>query len=236
MAQTHHFDAILFDMDGTLVDSTAGVVGAWEVFSQTYPHIDVHDILSSAHGVRTVENLRVHCGITDPDELEREAERFEDAIITSADQDGKSGIVRLPGVEEIMKNLRPGAKFPKPVWAICTSATRKYANAALSAAGIEPPEAFVAAEDVEKGKPAPDPYLLGAKRCGVDPKRCLVVEDAPAGVRSGNTAGCKTLALLTSHTRAQVEAASPTFIAKDLSSVSMTISANGGVDVTIKTE
>lgn len=236
MSQTHHFDAILFDMDGTLVDSTAGVVGAWEVFAQSYPGLDVHNILSSSHGVRTVENLRVHCGITDPDELEREAERFEEAIVTSANKDGKSGIVRLPGVEEIMNNLRAGAKFPKPVWAICTSATRKYATAALSAAGIEVPDAFVVAEDVEKGKPAPDPYLLGAKRCGVDPARCLVVEDAPAGVRSGNAAGCQTLALLTSHSRAQVEAASPTFIVKDLSSVTMKIAENGGVDVTIKTE
>ena len=63
----------------------------------------------------------------------------------------------------------------------------------------------------------PDPYLLGAKRCGVDPTRCLVVEDAPAGVRSGNAAGSKTLALITSHTKEQVEAASPTFIVKDLS-------------------
>lgn len=80
----------------------------------------------------------------------------------------------------------------------------------------------------------PDPYLLGAKRCGADPSRCLVVEDAPAGVRSGSAAGCKTLGLLTSHSREQVEAASPTFIVKDLSSVIMKIAENGGVDVIFK--
>ena len=81
----------------------------------------------------------------------------------------------------------------------------------------------------------PDPYLLGAKRTGVDPTRCLVVEDAPAGVRSGKAAGCKTLGLLTTHSKAQLEAASPTFLVKDLSQVTMKISENGGVDVTIKT-
>ncbi|KAF7798897.1 hypothetical protein EIP86_010125 [Pleurotus ostreatoroseus] len=215
---THHFDAILFDMDGTLVDSTAGVVGAWETFAETYPGLDVENVLSSSHGVRTVENLRRYCGVEDPDELEREALRFEEAIVTSAQKDGKSGIVALPGVAEVMKNLAPGAKRPNPVWALCTSATRNYAQKALAAAGITPPEIFVAAEDVQQGKPAPDPYLLGAKLCGVDPAKCLVVEDAPAGIRSGNAAGSKTLGLITSHTKEQVEEAKPTYLVKNLSS------------------
>ncbi|KAI0787051.1 phosphatase [Irpex lacteus] len=223
----------LFDMDGTLVDSTAGVVDAWKLFAETYPGIDVHEILSSSHGVRTVENLRIHCGIQDPEELEREAVRFEDAIVASAKKDGRQGIVALPGVHAVMDSLRPGAKGPKPVWALCTSATRSYASAALKAAGIDPPEKFVASEDVEKGKPEPDPYLLGAKLLGVDPSRCLVVEDAPAGITSGRAAGCKTLALITSHTREQVEKASPDYIVKDLSSVTMKLAENGGVDVII---
>ncbi|KAI0050236.1 phosphatase [Auriscalpium vulgare] len=221
-------------MDGTLVDSTAGVVGAWEEFKKTYPDIDVDDILSSAHGVRTVENLRKYCGVTDPDELEREAERFEQAIVSSSKLEGRQGIIMLPGVREIYAELGPYAKLPKPRWTVCTSATRIYATAALATVGIEQPEAIVFAEDVENGKPAPDPYLLGAKRCGVSPENCLVVEDAPAGVRSGNSAGCKTLALLTTHSREQVEAAQPTFLVKDLSSVTMKID-DTGVLVTIET-
>lgn len=131
--------------------------------------------------------------------------------------------------------LAPGAKRPNPVWALCTSATRAYAQKALAAAGIAPPEIFVAAEDVQQGKPAyaalrnsfmsnlltplvdrPDPYLLGAKFCGVDPARCLVVEDAPAGIKSGQAAGCKTLGVITSHTREQIEAAKPTYLVKNL--------------------
>ncbi|KAI0082434.1 phosphatase [Panus rudis PR-1116 ss-1] len=234
--QTLHFDAILFDMDGTLVDSTDGVVGAWQKFAESYPGIDVHEILSSSHGVRTVENLRIHCGITDPGELEREAQRFEEAIVNSASKDGGRGIVPLPGVLEIMQDLLPGSKFPNVRWALCTSATRNYATAALKAAGVPAPDVFVASEDVTKGKPEPDPYLLGAKLCNVHPAKCLVVEDAPAGVRSGKAAGCKTLAVLTSHTREQLEAAQPDFVVKDLSKVTMKLGdlPLGGVDVTIR--
>jgi len=232
---TLHFDAILFDMDGTLVDSTDGVVGAWELFKEKYPDLDVTQVLSSAHGVRTVENLRRFCGVEDPEEQEREAKRFEEAIVTSSTRNGRRGIVALPGVPEIMAELGPVSKGPNPRWAICTSATRMYATAALQKAGVPHPEMFVASEDVQKGKPEPDPYLLGAKKCGVDPKNCLVVEDAPAGVKSGRAAGSKTLALLTSHTRAQVEEAQPDFVVKDLSSVTMK-RTDKGVEVTINTD
>ncbi|KII94937.1 hypothetical protein PLICRDRAFT_25615 [Plicaturopsis crispa FD-325 SS-3] len=219
-------------MDGTLVDSTAGVVGAWEFFKQKYPTIDVELILHNAHGVRTVENLKRHCGITDPDELEREAERFEQAIVDESSKNGRKGIVLLPGVSDIMTNLLPGSKYPHPRWAVCTSATRKYATAALGITGIVIPDVFVASEDVTVGKPMPDPYLLGAKKCRVDPKRCLVVEDAPAGVVSGQAAGADTLAVITSHTREQMLATKPTYLVPNLASVTMKIVENG-VEVTV---
>jgi beta-phosphoglucomutase-like phosphatase (HAD superfamily) len=214
-------------MDGTLVDSTAGVVGAWSAFAKSYPGINVEDILSCSHGVRTVENLQKYCKINDQDELEREATRFEEAIVTTAKEDGRPGIVKLPGVSEIMEELLPGSKYPKPCWAICTSATRAYATSALNMAGVPIPDAFVAAEDVTVGKPSPDPYLLGAKKCNVNPERCLVIEDAPTGIRSGSTAGCKTLALLTTHSREQLMACQPDFLAKDLSRVTVKRTENG---------
>ncbi|EJF62813.1 phosphatase [Dichomitus squalens] len=224
---TLEFDAILFDMDGTLVDSTDGVVGAWELFAEKYPGLDVTQVLSSSHGVRTVENLRIHCGVTDPDEQEREARRFEEAIVAESKKNGRHGIVALPGVREIMAEIGPYHKLPKPKWAICTSATIVYASSALKAVGVPIPDAFVVSEDVEKGKPEPDPYLLGAKRAGVDPTRCLVVEDAPAGVRSGQAAGCKTLGLITSHSREQMEAVKPDWLVPNLASVSMKPTENG---------
>ncbi|KIM85089.1 hypothetical protein PILCRDRAFT_817925 [Piloderma croceum F 1598] len=131
-------------MDGTLVDSTAGVIGTWTAFAKTYPGIDVEDILSGGHGVRTVENLRKYCKIDNPDELEREAARFERTIVDTAKENGRPVI----GVGEIMEELLPGSKNPKPCWAICTSATRVYASAALNMAGIPTPDALVIAEDV----------------------------------------------------------------------------------------
>lgn len=231
---TFHVDAVLLDMDGTLIDSTAGVVGAWEVFRKSYPGIDVEQILSSAHGVRTVDNLRIYCGITDPEELEREALRFEEAIVTSASENGGAGIVLLPGVKAAMDELAPARKLPKPLWAICTSATRSYATTALSLAGVPVPDVLVVAEDVTQGKPFPDPYLLGAEKCGVKPQNCVVFEDAPAGVRSGQAAGCKTIGFLTSHSREQMEACKPDFLVKNMASVTMKLTKNG-VDITVHT-
>ncbi|PBL02317.1 HAD-like protein [Armillaria gallica] len=232
---TFHADAVLFDMDGTLVDSTAGVEGAWEVFRQTYPSIDIHEVLSSAHGVRTVDNLRIHCGVTDPDELEIEAERFETAIVTSAASNGKQGIVLLPGVARNFAEITPGHKLPNPSWAICTSATRKYATAALGIAGVTIPDVLVVAEDVEKGKPAPDPYLLGAKKCGVKPENCVVFEDTPAGIRSGKAAGCKTIGFLTTHSKELMEAVQPDFLVPDMDSITIR-RVDSGLDITITTE
>ncbi|KAI6047475.1 HAD-like domain-containing protein [Pisolithus marmoratus] len=259
----------LFDMDGTLVDSTAGVVGAWEKFAQTYPGLDVTNILSSqlcptcstgispfnesitgSHGVRAVENLAKYCNITDPAKLEvvlefdiilvlfllatkDEAARFDQAIIDSSRADGRKGIAALPGVRPIINELHPAKGFPHPRWAICTSATRAYASAALDIVGIDIPDVLITAEDVNKGKPSPDPYLLGASQCGVEPSRCLVIEDAPAGIRSGLAAGCKVVGLLTTHSRQQMEESQPHLLVPDMSSVTVKLHEDG-VDVSIQ--
>ncbi|KAI0306812.1 phosphatase [Multifurca ochricompacta] len=222
-----HFDAILFDMDGTLIDSTAGVAGAWEVFAKTYPEINVQEILKTTHGVRTVETLERFCRITDPEKLEREVARFEEEIITTSKENGLPGILLLPGVRNIIDN-------GSDRWTICTSATRAYGSAALESVDIAPPETIVFAEDVDHGKPMPDPYLLGAYRCGVNPKRCLVVEDAPAGVQSGKAAGCTTLAVVTSHSREQMVTSKADYLVDNLASVTMEPDEKGVV-VTITT-
>jgi len=226
-------DAILFDMDGTLVNSTEGVVGAWETFAKLYPGLDIKTILSSSHGVRTIDNLRKHCGITDEVELEKQAVLFEKAIVDSSTANGRKGITLLPGVKDIIDELTAGPEDTQTRWAVCTSATRYYASGALTLTGIPKPKVFVTAEDVEKGKPFPDPYLLGAKSCGYEPERCLVVEDAPAGVRSGRAAGCKVIGLLTTHPKEQVEAANPDFLVRDLASVSMK-KTPAGIEVVVQ--
>ncbi|KAH8113225.1 phosphatase [Phellopilus nigrolimitatus] len=223
---TETFDAILFDMDGTLVSSTKGVIGAWHFFKETYPDLNVEEMLNTAHGVRTVDNLRIHCGLTDPKELESEACRFEEEIVNHAQKGDEKGIVALPGVREVSDSLL-SREEGKNRWALCTSATKVYATSALQIAEIPHPTHFVAAEDVDNGKPAPDPYLKGAELCKADPKRCLVVEDAPAGIASGRLAGSKTLAVITSHTREGMLAAKPDFLVQNLASVTMKLVPEG---------
>ncbi|KIY74222.1 HAD-like protein [Cylindrobasidium torrendii FP15055 ss-10] len=232
---TIHADAVLFDMDGTLVDSTSGLEGAWNLFKKTYPQLDIRAILGSSHGVRAVENIRNYCGITDIDELEREAERFDSAIVPCASEDGRPGIVLLPGVAAAFEAIGAYRFLPNPLWAICTSGSKAYANSATASAGVPVPDVFVTSEDVEQGKPAPDPYILGAKRSGVKTENCVVVEDAPNGVISGNAAGCKTIGLLTTHNKEQMEAAHPHFLVPDMSFVKFSLATAGGLDITITT-
>ncbi|KAG8810280.1 hypothetical protein FRC17_003003 [Serendipita sp. 399] len=208
-------------MDGTLVRILRLAIDAWSFLL-------IWILLSTnlAHAVRTVENLKRFCGITDPEELEREANRFELEIVNASKRNGGTGIVILPNAKETLAPLQAGTpKEGKQIWAICTSATRAYATAALETVGITQPEAFVTAGDVTRGKPngiSPEPYLIGAKLCSVDPSKCLVVEDAPNGIRSGKAAGAKVLAVLTSHTREAVQAAEPDWIVPDLTTAAHT--------------
>jgi len=109
-------------------------------------------------------------------------------------------------------------------WTIVTSASNIYAPRALKKCSIPiPPAGYITANDVPKGKPYPDPYLAGAMKCGVDPAKCLVVEDAPSGIRAGHAAGARTLAVCTSHSRKIIvdSGANPDYIVKDLTKVSV---------------
>jgi len=225
-------DAILFDMDGTLIDSTAGVLAAWDYWATLYPHLNIPEVLHSSHGVRTIDNLKRWCPEIPPEDLDAKVHDFEMAIVNAGklnEAEGRSGIIMLPGVVELLKQLEGLDDH----WAICTSATTYYATAALNSLEISIPKAFVTADDVPKGKPYPDPYLLGAVKCGADPKRCLVVEDAPSGIASGKAAGSKVLAVLTSHTEERMRKTEPDFLLADLTGFSVKRTVDG-IEVTIR--
>ncbi|CED82649.1 phosphatase [Phaffia rhodozyma] len=217
--------ACLFDMDGTLIDSSPAVVVAWETMKETYPFLDLDHILKSAHGYRTVDALRKWCLIDDQELLAKEVVRFEVAILEAAkarSASGADGIVSLPGVKDLLRQIGEGAEEARDGfegWAICTSSTHFYASQAIPTAGLPMPKIFITAESVTKGKPAPDPYLLGAKRNNAEPNQCVVFEDAPTGIRSGKAAGCVVLATCTSHTRESLEKEHPDFLVEDLSHV-----------------
>ncbi|KAK7050883.1 DL-glycerol-3-phosphatase [Paramarasmius palmivorus] len=227
-------NAILFDMDGTLIDSSGAVTAAWNLLKETgYEFLDLDDILASAHGYRTIDALRKWCKITDEELLKKEVQRFEEAILSNASKAEGGGIVALPGVKSLLGGIQGGRDDKNQGWSVCTSSTFFYASKALPAAGLKTPVNFVTAESVEKGKPAPDPYLLGAKLSDVPPETCIVVEDAPTGIRAGKAAGCLVLATCTSHKRAALEKEEPDFLVDDLSFVTASRNLDGTVTLYI---
>lgn len=173
------FDAVLFDLDGTLVDSTASVVRSWRRFAE---HFDVSmEALHANHGqpARTLVSLLLP------------AERGAEAIahVTALEVADAVGLSPIRGAADFF------ASVPVEHRAIVTSGSVPIATARLAAAGYERPAVFVTVDDVVNGKPDPEPFLLAAERLGVDPSRCLVVEDAPAGIAAARAAGCAVIAL-----------------------------------------
>ncbi|KAF8973818.1 HAD-like domain-containing protein [Flammula alnicola] len=194
-------DAILFDMDGTLIDSTPGVLQAWKTFSADYNLGDSTAIAHATHGRRLYDTLKEYCGINDEDRLLEEIDRFEDAVI----EGGPAALVGA--IELVSKVSRIPASHPSSSskWTIVTSASNKYAPRALERSGVPLPSlGLITSNDVTQGKPHPAPYLAGASRCEVDPKKCLVIEDAISGLKAGRAAGSLTLAVCTSTARSVI--------------------------------
>ena len=163
------FDAVIFDMDGTLIDSTPAVARAWTTWAEE-------------HGV-TAEELAGHHGMPSAGVVRKllPDHRHDSAIdrINALEIDDVHDIVVLPGAADALAALGSARN------AIATSCTMPLARARIAAARLVAPSVLVTADQVAHGKPAPDPFLLAAERLGVDPERCLVVEDAPAGLTAG---------------------------------------------------
>jgi mannitol-1-/sugar-/sorbitol-6-phosphatase len=184
-------DAILFDLDGVLVDSRAAVERHWSEFADTHG-LDSAEVLKGVHGRRTVDNLSAFASHLDPVPAARELEELE-----TEDTDGVNA---LPGAARVLSGL------PADTWAVVTSGSSAVASARIRAAGLPVPAVLITADDVDRGKPEPDGYLAAARAVGVPPGRCLVVEDTPAGLAAGRAAGALTLGLLTTHGAAEMEA------------------------------
>ncbi|MDR6692479.1 sugar-phosphatase [Microbacterium sp. 1154] len=207
---TREFDAVLFDLDGTLVDSTASVVRSWRRFAE---HFDVPmQALHANHGqpARTLVSLLLP------------AERGAEAIahVTDLEVTDAAGLTPVRGAAAFF------ASVPADRRAIVTSGSVPIATARLAAAGYEHPDVFVTVDDVVHGKPHPEPFLLAAERLGVDPARCLVVEDAPAGIAAARAAGCAVIAL--TGTTAEEELAADLLI-DGLDAVRLEVTASGAL-------
>ncbi len=175
----------LFDLDGTLVDSLPAVERAWCNWADRFG-LDHAEVLGFIHGKQAITSLRHFMVGKSEAEIAVEFTRLEQIEATET-----AGITALPGAVELLNHLNK-ADIP---WAIVTSGSMPVARARHRVAGLPAPEVFVTAERVKRGKPEPDAYLLGAQLLGLAPQECAVVEDAPAGVLSGLTAGCHVIAV-----------------------------------------
>ena len=190
MPLTGPFAAVLLDLDGTLIDSTSSVTRCWARWEaeRGLPPGTVH----VEHGVPARQIL---AGLVPADQLEAAFARIEQLEV-----DDVAGVVPIPGALAMLATL------PADRWAIVTSGTAPLARARIAAAGLPTPALVVTADDVRTGKPDPEPYLLAAGRLGVEPGRCLVLEDAPAGLAAATAAGCATVAVTTTYPAARLAA------------------------------
>ena len=175
----------LFDLDGTLVDSLPAVERAWSNWAQSWD-LDPEEVLGFIHGKQAITSLRHFM----PGESEESIQQ-QFKLLEKAEAEDTVGISALPGAAELLHRLN---ELLVP-WAIVTSGSVPVAHARHAAGELARPEVFITAELVARGKPNPDPYLLGAEKLGLKPEECVVVEDAPAGVLSGLAAGCKVIAV-----------------------------------------
>jgi sugar-phosphatase len=172
-------DGLLLDCDGVLVDSHNAAAVAWNQWAQRWaPGFDFHRDIE--HG-RRIRDVVAELISTPSDVAEATADLIQLEVDHAAD------VVPIPGARELLQTL------PEGTWAVVTSGGRAIATARMASAGLVPADVLVTGEDVEHGKPFPDPYLLAARRLGIAPQRCAVFEDAPAGIAAARAAGVETI-------------------------------------------
>ena len=199
-----HCAAILFDLDGVLVDSTRSVDRQWRAWARQ-KGVDGDKVMAIAHGVRTIEVIRAVAPHLDAD-----AEVWE---LENREADDQEGVDIMPGAIELVRSIPDGR------WGVVTSGTRLLASARLRYGGLPVPKILVTAEDVANGKPHPEPYLKGAEKLKLAPGECIVVEDAPAGIRAGKAAGARVIAFLTTMPRRDLEDAGADWIVQNCADI-----------------
>ncbi|MER5941885.1 HAD family hydrolase [Streptomyces sp. NPDC001928] len=213
---TIHARALLFDNDGTLVSSLDSVDRCWARWAAEYGITEEFGRVE-LHGRPAVE---IVAELLPADVVPEALARIESLEVEDVPN---GGVQLLPGTKAFLDSL------PADRWAVVTSATRRLAEARLDAVGILP-KTMITADDITRGKPDPEPYLLAARELGVDPADCVVFEDAPAGLAAGRAAGMTTVALTTTHQAHEVDA---DLVVKDLSALSALVN-DGGVEISVR--
>jgi sugar-phosphatase len=210
------FAAVIFDLDGTLVDSTPAVLRCWIRWAEG-EGIDPVRLVHS-HGIPAQE---IVARLLPPGRRAAALRRITDLELADTHD-----ITVLPGAAEALRAL------PRDRSAIATSCTRPLAEARIAASGLVRPDVVVTVDDVMVGKPAPDPFLCAAERLLVDPRSCLVVEDAPSGITAARAAGCATLAVTTTTPAERLEA---DLVVPDLTGVQWE-TTDGGIGLRVSSD
>ena len=203
--ETFECEAVLFDLDGVLVDSDEVVVRTWRNWAEARG-IELERVLDVAHGRRTAETIRLVAPGLDADAEAAELEQVEIADL--------EGVLEIRGARELLLALAPEA------WAVVTSGPRPVATRRMEYVGLPVPKHMVTSGDVENGKPHPEPYLRGAELLSVAPEGCVVVEDAPSGIRSARAAGMRVIAVATTYPGDEVSEADA--VARSLAEIQVT--------------
>jgi sugar-phosphatase len=176
------YKALIFDLDGTLVDSSESVLEILVIWCEIH-QLNIKTVLSFCHGARIVDFIPKVAPHLDLDK--------EVKYLAKLEAETTTGLVEIAGAKQFLEQLNK----LNITWAIATSGVKAIAELRLRHCGLIIPEVFITSELVDKGKPAPDPFLLTASALSIDPKECLVFEDSDAGIQSAIDAGCDVVAI-----------------------------------------
>jgi sugar-phosphatase len=213
-----HCAALLFDMDGVLIDSTPAVARVWSRWAVEHG-FEPEEVVARAHGRPSLTTVREYLPNADHAAENREIERREIEDL--------AGVVPLPGALALLASL------PADRWTIVTSCTRNLAEVRIRAAGLPLPKTMITSNDIKHGKPHPEPYLKGAAQLGFLPEECIVVEDAPAGVLAGKAAGARVIAFRTTVKESLLRDAGADWIVNNCSDIRL-FSPRAGLELTLE--
>ena len=196
--------ALLFDLDGVLINSTPAVARVWRQWAIEHG-FNPEEVVARAHGRPSLTTVREYLPNADHQAENREVERREIEDL--------EGVVPLPGALDLLASL------PEGRWTIVTSCTRPRAEVRIKAAGLPLPRKMITSNDIQHGKPDPEPYLKGASVLGFPAQECVVLEDVPAGVRAGKSAGARVIAFTTTVQSSALREAGADWILENCGSV-----------------
>ena len=198
--------ALLFDMDGVLIDSTPAVSRVWRKWALEH-NFNPEEVVSRAHGRPSITTVREY--LPDADAV------AENRLVERAEIEDLEGVIPLPGSHELLQSLPPDR------WTIVTSSTRPLAEVRLRAAGLAIPKKLITSSDVVNGKPHPEPYEKAAALLGFPISDCIVVEDVPAGIRAGKSAGARVIAFNTTCKEADLCAAGADWVLNSCAGIAL---------------